>query len=490
MEAVTLTLALILLAVVFLWIYNSHQKHHFFKRHGIPGPDPTPLVGNLYQIKASGNPNDMLDKWILKYGNVFGYYKGTIPYMVINNIDVIKDIMVKYFHLFSNRVPFVIDVEPLSYSLVNSKGQHWKDVRRILTPAFSAAKMKLMLDTMNRNADRMVEVMGGFSGHDFDISVLVQALTLDVIGSCALAMDVRSQGNPKDELFVAVRDFFRYAQNMVVDMALFLPFLKPIFLFINNYLTAGKMTDTILANLKNVIRLRRSDASQKRVDMLQLMMDAVETEGQQKGISDRDIIANAHVFMLAGYETTATALSFTMYLLARHQDVQERLFHEINDTLGSKDHPSYDEISEMKYLDQVLQESMRLYPPVTNFITRVCQEDVTIHGVFIPEGAIVEVPVWYIHHDKTLWPNPWRFDPDRFSPENKAHLGPFLAFGLGTRNCIGMRFAQLEAKIALVQTLRKFRLEPSGKNLDPLPLVCPIVITSPKEGPYLRAVSR
>ncbi|CAL1268349.1 unnamed protein product, partial [Larinioides sclopetarius] len=146
----------------------------------------------------------------------------------------------------------------------------------------------------------------------------------------------------------------------------------------------------------------------------------------------------------------------------------------------------------LQYLDQVFTESLRLYPPVTGFISRICSEDYQVGSITIPKGAVVQAPVWDIHHNPELWPEPWKFDPDRFAPENKTSLNSmaYMPFGIGRRNCIGSRFAQAEAKLAIFRLVKKFRFEPCEKTDDPLPLICPSVIINPANGVYLKAVPR
>lgn len=146
----------------------------------------------------------------------------------------------------------------------------------------------------------------------------------------------------------------------------------------------------------------------------------------------------------------------------------------------------------LQYLDQVFDEALRCYPPVTGFIARKCEKDYKIGSFTIPKGAIVQAPVWDIQHDPELWPDPWKFDPDRFSPENKLKnqkLAHF-PFGIGPRICIGERFAKLEAKLAIFRLLKKFTFEACEKTDDPLPLICPTVIINPENGVYVRAKLR
>ncbi|GBO30401.1 Cytochrome P450 3A16 [Araneus ventricosus] len=210
-------------------------------------------------------------------------------------------------------------------------------------------------------------------------------------------------------------------------------------------------------------------------------------ESGSTGLTDEEIIANAYIFLLAGYETTATALAFTFYLLIKHPEIQERLYREIENA-----DDSYSSVQNHQYLDQVFSESLRYYPPVTGFVSRLCSEDHQVGSVTIPKGATVLAPVWDIHHDPELWPDPWKFDPERFSPENKKNINStaYMPFGIGKRNCIGARFAQLEAKLAIFRLVKQFKFEACEKTDDPLHLICPTVIINPVNGVYLRAIPR
>ncbi|GFS45437.1 cytochrome P450 3A41 [Nephila pilipes] len=477
--------------VVLRWAINRHQRLKVLERHGIPGPKPSFLSGNMNHLKSEPTPNDLITSWLKKYGNVFGYFVGEIPYIVVNDLEMIKQVFIKDFNVFSNRAEMFLDVAPLNKTILALKDKRWKEVRSLLTPTFSSGKIKLMTHIVDKKVDVTVaEVSKKAEKNEmFDMYELVQGLTLDVIADCALAMKTHCQENPKDIFLISVRDFFRYAHNRAVDYAIMFPFVATIMAFISNYLIAGQMTTLIVDSVKNAISIRRKNPGIKSVDILQLMFDHSESESKDgTGLTDDEIIANAYVFLLAGYETTATALAFTFYLLIKHPDIQEKLYKEIEEVEDN----SYNTIQGLQYLDQVFSESLRYYPPVTGFVSRFCSEDHQVGSYTIPKGASVLAPVWDIHHDPKYWPDPWKFDPDRFSLENKTSLNSmaYMPFGIGRRNCIGARFAQLEAKLAIFRLVKKFKFEACEKTDDPLPLICPTVIINPTNGIYLRAVPR
>ncbi|CAL1286965.1 unnamed protein product [Larinioides sclopetarius] len=504
-----------LTVVIARWALKRHKRLSLFKRYGISGPETSFITGNMNQLKSGATPNDIITSWLKEYGDVFGYFLGDIPYLVIKDLDMIKQVFIKDFHVFNNRQDMFLDIKPFNNSVIYLKDKRWKEVRSFLAPTFSSGKIKLMTDIVNKKVDITLDVVEKHAQKNemFDIYELVQGLTLDVIADCALAMKTDCQKNPKDIFLISVRDFFRYIENWAMDYAIMFPFVATIITFILKYMTSGRMTSLIVYSVNRAIAVKRENPDVKSMDYLKLMLDHSDAK-VPSGLTDEEIVANAYVFMLAGYETTATALAFTIYLLVKHPEIQEKLYQEIEKIEDS----SYSSVQSLQYLDQVFSESLRYYPPVTGFVSRQCQQDHQVGSITIPEGAVVLAPVWDIHHDPELWPDPWNFDPDRFSLDNKASLNThtrsfkllwnfdpdrfsldnkaslnsmaYMPFGIGRRNCIGARFAQLEVKLAIFRLLKKFKLEACEKTGDNLLLKCPTFIINPANGVYLRTVPR
>nr|XP_042123941.1 cytochrome P450 3A19-like [Peromyscus maniculatus bairdii] len=185
-------------------------------------------------------------------------------------------------------------------------------------------------------------------------------------------------------------------------------------------------------------------------------------------LSDLEILAQSITFIFAGYDTTSTALSFIAYLLAIHPNVQKKLQQEIDAVLPNKVPATYEALVEMEYLDMVVNETMRLYP-VIGRINRLSKEDAEINGVFIPKGTVVVIPIFVLHQNPKYWPDPEEFHPERFSKENKDRINPYtyMPFGYGPRQCIGMRFALINLKLAIVKILQNFSLYPCEETEVP-----------------------
>ncbi|VDK17602.1 unnamed protein product [Anisakis simplex] len=171
-----------------------------------------------------------------------------------------------------------------------------------------------------------------------------------------------------------------------------------------------------------------------------------------------DILANGYIFLIAGYETTSITLQFIAYVLARYPEIQDRLYEEVTGILGDKDVVEYDDIMQMHYMEQVMCETLRMYPPVVR-TERDCGTDTVVDGVPIEKGTSVHVAVYAIHHNEEYYPNPEKFDPNRFSSAEKALRDPlaFIPFGYGPRNCIGMRFALIQIRFTMARLIRKYK---------------------------------
>lgn len=213
--------------------------------------------------------------------------------------------------------------------------------------------------------------------------------------------------------------------------------------------------------------ITQREAGLYRGDFLDLMLEAREDQQNPSGklpkypLTDMMIVANSVLFILAGFDTTANTLSFFAFLLAKHPEIQKKLREEIKENVDEKGELTYQGIMEAKFLDACLSETLRMYSPA-HVTERQCTKEYKVPGtdVVIQPKMIVAVPINSIHHDERYWPEPEEFRPERFLPENKEDIksGTYLPFGLGPRNCIGMRFAQMEAKLAIAKILLDFEL--------------------------------
>ena len=252
-------------------------------------------------------------------------------------------------------------------------------------------------------------------------------------------------------------------------------------------------TDYFIKLARAIYDVRKSQKAPGRRDLLQLMLDAQqqEIEGVGRRLTDDEVSAQSVIFMVAGFETTGSTLSYLAFILAKHPKIQEKLLEEIDEAVNNRgDMPLYDFVNSLEYLDRVLCEVLRLYTP-GYLIHRRCKEACTVNGLNIPAGVDVFMPPYVLHRDPTLWPDPEKFDPDRFSPENREGQAPYsyMPFGMGPRQCIGYRFALLEMKSAMIKVLSKVKFRETADTASQLHFRS-VLIMQPRDPIFLEILAR
>ncbi|GBO11074.1 Cytochrome P450 6B2 [Araneus ventricosus] len=216
--------------------------------------------------------------------------------------------------------------------------------------------------------------------------------------------------------------------------------------------------------------------------------NGLSTAGKYKSLSEDELLAQCILFFMVGYETTATVLTFLAYCLAVNPEWQEKLIKEVDEAFQNHKEMSYDAVRDMKVLDAVLSETLRMHPPAAS-TERTCVEDYELPntGIKVEKGMRVAIPVYGMHYHPDFFQDPNTFNPERFldSYEPKHHPYAYLPFGAGPRNCLGMRFALLEIKVCISNLLRRFRLKPHSTTKIPLQYKKGMVLLSVSELPLL-----
>ncbi|KAM9210120.1 cytochrome P450 3A8-like [Dugong dugon] len=467
----TETWILLVTTLVLLYLYGTYS-HNVLKKLQIPGPKPLPFMGNLLAYRKGLWKFDM--KCYKKYGKIWGFYDGRQPVIAITDPDMIKTVLVKEcYSTFTNRR--VLGPMGFMKSAISvSNDEEWKRIRTLLSPTFTSGKLKEMLPIIRQYGDVVVKHLReeAQKGKPVTLKSIFGAYSMDVITSTSFGVNIDSLSNPQDPFVENVRMLLKLD---ILDPFIFLiilfPFLTPICEALSISVFPRAVIDFFIKSVKTIKESRLKDNKMHRVDFLQLMIDSQNSKetASHKALSDMELIAQSIVFILAGYETTSTTLSFLMYLLATHPDIQQKLQKEIDAALPNKAPPTYDVMLQMEYLDMVVNETLRIFP-IIGRLERVCKKDVEINGVIIPKGTVVIVPVFVLHRDPELWPEPEKFLPERFSKENKDNIDPYvyLPFGTGPRNCIGMRFALMNMKLAVIRVLQEFSIKPCKETQIPL----------------------
>ncbi|XP_076241481.1 putative cytochrome P450 6a14 [Calliopsis andreniformis] len=466
------------IAIVLLSLYYYFASaFNVWKNLNIPGPTPSLIFGNMKNsIKRKCAVSEDLKAWYDKYKHepLFGLYIRSQPLLIVNDLDLIKDILIKDFSLFADRgLPVFPKVEPLGEHLFVLKPEKWRPIRMRLSPVFTSGKLKEMFPLIvecGNHLKKYLEIIVA-RNEPVDCRDLTAKYTTDVIGSCAFGIDMNSLSDEDNEfrrmskkilspsLKQSTRDFCRQ----------FLPRLYTLF---GHWLQNTEEDKFFTKVIVDTIKYRKEN-NVTRLDFVNLLIDIKEHPEKLENIEATDslLTAQALLFFIAGFETSSATISHALYELAQHHDIQDKLRNEIRETSAKLGHVvTYEHLKEMKYLDKVFKETLRKYPAL-GMLMREVLENYTFRGtkITIPKGTNIWIPVYGIQMDPNIYPKPEIFDPHRFDEAAEAARHPmsFLPFGDGPRNCIGARFAHLQSKVGLITILRDYKVDVCEKTRIP-----------------------
>ncbi|KAI4460036.1 cytochrome p450 [Holotrichia oblita] len=459
------------------------RRYCHWKNMGVECLEPSIPFGNF---KANFNQKQSMGEWCLEYYNTMkarnvkhaGCYFLHLPIYVPMDLDVIKNIMQTDFDHFVDHGGYYNEKDdPLSAHLFLLEGQKWRNLRIKLTPTFTSGKMKLMFPIIMKLSQQLVEILQEESANNpIDVKDISARFTTDVIGNCAFGIDCNSLKDPNTEFRVRGKRLFNLTVAEMVT-TFFGCFFPNSMRYFGVRLLPKEVTDFFWNIIKENTTYRQKTGI-RRNDAFQLLLDMLkdDVKENENGLTFNELAAQAFIFFVAGFETSSSLMSFALLELAVNEDIQERLRSDINNVVRKNNEElTYEDLFEMRYLDMVINETLRKYPPLPN-LSRKCTKDYQVSGsnITIHKGQLVSILAKGIHYDPDYYPEPHKFDPTRFSEENKAkrHQFAFLPFGEGPRICLGLRFGVMQAKVGLSSLIRnfKFKLNPRTEypvQLDP-----------------------
>jgi cytochrome P450 len=372
----------------------------------------------------------------------------------VSDPELIRQVLVEQADAFVKAESMRRALRPaLGDAILTADGASWRWQRRAAAPIFRHERIVGFVPAMLRAAGRTRERWIGAQGTELDVAREMMRTTFDIIVETMLS---GRGGIDVDRVERGITDYLE-STSWVIALTLV---RAPAWLPYPGRRRAEAARDELRAELLRLVQDRRR-AGERREDLITLLLEARDPETGQT-MDDRDIADNLLTFITAGHETTALALTWAFYLLSLHPEAEARTLREIEAvTDGGPLEAAH--LDRLVYTRQVLQESMRLYPPAP-VVVRAAKRDVRIGEALVQKGSPVYVPVYAVHRHEALWDGPDRFDPDRFAPERvkSRHRYAYLPFGAGPRVCIGMSFAMLEA-VAIFATLLpalRLRLRP------------------------------
>jgi cytochrome P450 len=357
-------------------------------------------------------------------------------------------------------------LEPgLGRGLITSEGETWRRHRRIMSPAFDHRSIVSYTSIMTGAAQELLAAWSTHgTGASIDVARAMMGVTLNIISRTMFSSD----SDPI--VMIMERSAGRYQAQMRPNMMDFLG-LPAWLAGLGRIGVVGRTLGEFDTEIDRLIKMRSIHPENGPKDLLARLI-AARDEQTGGGMTSQEVRDHVITIFTAGHETTAMAMTWTWYLLSQHPVEEAKLHSELQSVLGGRA-PNSDDLNKLAYTRMVIEESMRLYPPV-HTIAREALADDTLSGRHVPKGSNVLIAPWVLHRHQQHWHNPGRFDPERFSPEQTAARSRFsyLPFGGGRRICIGAAFAMAEATILLATIAQRYRLRlVSGHPVEPQGLI-------------------
>ncbi|CAH1183090.1 unnamed protein product [Phaedon cochleariae] len=481
-------LAVFLAGIFAILLAHKYKRTHSKYMRNIPGKEPNIFLGNLWDFAGS---TDKFLKTICSYLDTYGpittLFDGPfsvviltaeekfIEYILSSTKMIDKSDQYNYFHGW------------LGTGLLTSTGAKWRKRRKMLTPSFHFSILENFVDIFDRQGDIFVKELEREAGKpSFDIYPYVTRCTLDIICEAAMGISINSQKQGSPEYTSAVKTVC----SIIIDRS-FSPLSPSVYPFTLNHYNEKKALKVLHTHTDEVIdrRIRetQSQTSQnapndesdlgvkKRLAFLDLLLKST-LDGQP--LSRTDIREEVDTFMFEGHDTTSSAIAFAIYSLAMNPEVQRKALEEQKELFGDLKNakPVIADLQNMKYMDLVIKECLRLYPSVPWFARKV-PEDFEWEGTLYPKGLNIVIVAFASQRSAKYFPDPLKFIPERFENIDGKNPYTYIPFSAGPRNCIGQKFAILEMKSTVSKVLRNFELSPATPTHE-LKLAPEIILVS------------
>ncbi|MFI9402230.1 cytochrome P450 [Nocardia sp. NPDC052316] len=438
-------------------------------------PGPTGLAAFRAMAQIRNDPCLAFQSLIEQYGDVVRIDISGGHFFIVNDPELVETVFVGRQSNYVKTLNAKVAAMALGNGLLTNEGDAWTRQRRIMQPLFARRQLDRFAEYMITAADRSLRRWETRpDGDQLDVSVAMNALTLDVTAPALFGSDLSEDAAHVHEALVEIlRCVGKAMTSLLTWLPARLPGVTPD-MALRLQAPRWRKLDAAVAVLDDVvarlIRERQANPQDDRHDLLGLLLDARDEKGAA-AMSPRQVRDELVTFLLVGHDTTAYSLAWTLMLLSNNPEARERLIAEVDTVLGDR-RPTPADLDELPWTSAVIEEAMRLYPP-SWLIERQAAADDVLGGYAIPAGATVYVASYLLHHDPKSWPNPEGFDPRRFLPENKQFVYPatgagspkprsryaYLPFGAGHRQCIGLGFARIQAKLILAMLTQNYTFD-------------------------------
>jgi cytochrome P450 len=431
-----------------------------------PGPHPRFPVISFFAYRR--NMIEFLERAAREHGDIVYFKMGPQDVYFLNHPDYIRDVLVTRQQNFIKGRALQRAKRLLGEGLLTSEGSFHTRQRRLAQPAFHRGRVASYADVMAAYAARTAA--GWHDGEQLDISQEMMRLTLAIVGKTLFDADVEEEAQEIGEALSIIFSLFDAMLFPFSELLEKLPLPQN-----KRFEKAKRRLDETIYRIIDERRRTGSDHG----DLLSMLLLSQDEEGTGS-MTDEQVRDEVMTLFLAGHETTANALTWTWYLLSQHKDVESRMHAEIDEVLGDRERPTFDDVQRLSYTEMVLAESMRLYPPAWA-IGRLATKETEIGGYKIAPGALVLVSQYVMHRDARFYTAPERFDPERWTVAARESRPQFayFPFGAGTRRCIGESFAWMEGALLISTLARRWTMRHVPQH--PVELQ-PLITLRPKHG--------
>ncbi|KAF5308481.1 hypothetical protein FQR65_LT06145 [Abscondita terminalis] len=458
---------LVLLFVVFCYWYFT-KEHNYWRKRNVQFIEPYPIIGNIYSVITEKESigeflHSLYEKTTKPY---LGFFILNQPSLLIRDPELIKSILIKDFDHFADRTAVENNYDPYGqHLLLLTKETQWKPLRKSVTPLFSTGRNKIMLPLIEEVCDRLVTRINDtvLNKKSTDCTDVCMRFAVDITTNCFFGLNGHSLDSKDSEYFRMSQRFANVDFLRNIQMAFY--FIAP--LFVKTF--RMKFLDPRASNFMHNVVLQcfqqRKLRNEDRGDLIDNLLKTYD-EGPKTVFEQNKLVAMFIQFLTAGFETSGNSLAFAVFELSRHQAIQTRVRNEIKKALETHGSITYEMLEELKYLDMFVKEISRKYP-LLPFLDRRCIKEYKLpgHDLVIEKGRGVYISLLGLHYDEKYFPNPEKFDPERFS-EVIPQQCTYLPFGGGLRKCIGSRFALLSTKMVLVKMLLKLHIDKSEDAVE------------------------
>ncbi|XP_029155011.1 cytochrome P450 6k1-like [Nylanderia fulva] len=484
-----------LTALIVAAYFYMTRKFNYWKRRGVLQINsPMPFLGNFTECALlKKSPGYLMKNFYDQAKGLpyIGFYVLDKPFLLIRDREIIKNILVKDFNYFADRHGSPDPNDRLGYAnLFFLKNPAWKMLRTKLTPIFTSGKLKKMFELMLECAENLDMHLKSLRVDDakkeIDVKDLTAKFATDMIGCTAYGLNVNSLNNPNAEFRKYGKMIFEcsYVRGFEILAMFFFPHIVRL----AGIKTFGRESSRFLRKVFWETINQRLESGVKKNDLIDILIELKNSDQNIEGFNfdGDDLVAQAAIFFTGGFETSSTAMTFTLYELAMQPEIQNKLRKEILDALNkANDSITYDMVMSLPYLDMVVSETLRLYPTLP-FLECITTETYKMPNsdLVLEKGTPIYISMLGMHYDSEYFPNPKKYNPERFSEENKRNIssGAYFPFGEGPRQCIGTRLGLLQTKLGIIKILSKYEVTPCERTLIPMVIDPKAPTTTPLSG--------